>query len=117
MHYQQETIDAIRKIKDGTIAAQEAQLGAHNDEPLLVAMDAMLRHAKAYSAHFVTPIGEDGILGDAYGQAISGIRRLLDGSGGVAMERGMTGDSKDNGVIETLYWECCRVAGLDGDNL
>jgi hypothetical protein len=117
MRYQEETIQEIRKLTDGTIAARSAQLGAHNDEPLLVAMDAMLRYAKAYRRHFDSNVGDDGVLGPCFVDAIKGIRGLLNGDGAVAMEKDITTDSKDNGVIEALYWHCCEVAGLDGDKI
>lgn len=115
--YQNETIQEIRKLTDGTIAAHSAQLGAHENEPLLVCMDALLRYAKAYKRAYDTPIGNDNVLGHGYIKALVGVRILLDGMGAVAMERSISTDSKDNGVIEALYWECCKVAELDGDNL
>ena len=120
MKYQNETLAELSKlhrIAPRTVAEQSMNLGIANDEPLLVAMDAMLRYAKAYRKRFESGVGDDGVLGPCFADAINGVRGLLDGDGAVAMERNITTDSKDNGVIESLYWECCKVAGLDGDEI
>lgn len=107
----------IWNLKYGTVAFESMQLGLKENEPLLTAMDGMLRYAKAYRKHFDSPLGEDGVLGSEFAKVISGLRGLLNGDGAVAMERDITTDSKDNGVIEALYCECCKVAGIDGDNI
>lgn len=117
MKLQPETLAAIAKVPAGTIAAVSMNLGVHESEPLLTAMDAMIRYAKAYRKAYETPVGEDGVLGDYFAHAISGLRKLLNGNGAVAMERGYSTDSKDNGVIESMFWTACDIAGLDGDNL
>lgn len=111
------TIEAIEKLNPKTVAKLEAVLGAKEFEPLLVSMDAMLRYAKAHKAHYGSTLSDDGFLGPYYAQTISSLKELLNGQGGVAMERGMTGDSKDNGVIESLFWKCCEEAGFDGDKI
>ncbi len=115
MDLQPETRAEIRKLPHGTVSEASMRLGVANNEPLLVAMDAMLRYAKAYSTRNEALLGSDRFLSDPYFEAIKGIRALLNGDGAVAMERNITTDSKDNGVIESLYWHCCREAGIDGD--
>ncbi len=115
MRLQPETRLEISKLTPGTVSAQAMALGRVEQEPLLVAMDAMLRYAKAYSTRYESLLGGDGFLSDPYLEAIKGIRALLNGDGAVAMERNISTDSKDNGVIEALYWHCCREAGIDGD--
>src|SRR3970040_819289 len=117
MKYQKETLEEYHKITNGTMAQQSMRLGLAEAEPLLVAMDAMLRYAKAYKKAYDAKLFEDGVLGPEFGMAIAGIRGLLNGNGAVAMERNITTDSKDNGVIESLYWKCCEVGGFNGDNL
>lgn len=121
MKLQNETINEISKLSvvgaPRTIAEQAMRLGVANDEPLLICMDSMLRYAKAYRKRFEQSLADDYVLGPPFGKAIAGIRFLLNGNGAVAMERDVTTDSKDNGVIEALYWECCKVAGLNGDEL
>jgi len=118
MRLQKETRDEIARLPKGTMSEASMRLGLDNDEPLLVCMDALLRYAKAYrKAYPDYAIGGDGVLGSCFAGAIKGIRGLLDGDGAVAMERNITTDSKDNGVIEFLFWECCKVAGLDGDEI
>lgn len=112
---QPETLAEIAKLTPGTVAAASMQLGARAHEPLLEAMDAMLRYAKAYSKCYEALLGSDGFLSEPYFEVIKGLRTLLNGNGAVAMERNITTDSKDNGVIESLYWHCCREAGIDGN--
>jgi hypothetical protein len=114
---QSETVSALAKIPQGTVAARSARLGVYEGEPLLVMADALLSYAKAYRARFESPIGEDGVLGKPYCEALAGVRALLNGDGAVAMRRGITTDSKDNGSIESIYWAACEAAGVDGNNI
>jgi hypothetical protein len=115
--YQNETVQAYRKIKEGTVAQKEMELGLHNYEPLIVAMDSMLRYAKAFKKNYEGLISEDGVLGEYYLDIISGIRGLLNGQGAVAMEKDMSGDTKDNGAIEELFWKCMDVGGYEEKDL
>lgn len=113
---QPETLDELGKLTPNTVSHQSAWIGYNHGEPLLVAMDAMLRYAKAYATANESLIGGDGFASDPFKQAIQGIRALLNMDGGVAFERDRNTDSKDNGVIEALYWHACREAGIDGDD-
>lgn len=115
--FQAETAAALDKVPRGTVSYRAARLGVYEAEPLLIAMDAMIAYAKAYQARFEQPVFEDGVLGDHYAAIISGLRQLLNGDGAVAMRRGITTDSKDNGCIEQMFWDACRLAGIDGNNL
>lgn len=118
MKLQKETLIAIAKIPPRTVAAQSMALGVAENEPLLVAFDAMLGFAKAYESQFGDKLETDYVATPAYGKVISGLRSLLQFDGAVAMERGITTtDSKDNGALEAVYWECCKAAGIDGDDL
>ena len=110
-----ETKQEIDKLTPGTIAVESMRVGRIYDEPLLICMDGLLRYAKAYRKAYGAGVGEDGFLGPCFINAIKGIRGLLDGQGAVAMEYDLSTDSKDNGVIESLFWLCCKEAGLDGD--
>ena len=110
-----ETKQEIDKLTPGTIAAESMRVGRIHDEPLLICMDSLLRYAKAYRKAYAAPVGDDGFLGPCFADAIKGIRGLLNGQGAAAMEHDIFIDSKDNGVIEALYWICCKEAGLDGD--
>lgn len=114
---QPETIALLRSVPPRTVADESARLGVRDCEPLLIAMDSMIRYAKAYRIAQDSPVGEDGVLGPEFGNVIAGLRALLNGDGAVAMERGLTTDSKDNSMIESMYWTACKLAGLDGDNL
>ncbi len=110
---QSESIAELAKIPPGTVAEASARLGLNGAEPLLVAMDALMRYAKAYRTHFEAHLRDDDVLGSPWLQAVQGIHALLDGDGAVAMERDITTDSKDNGVIEGMYWHALRLGGFD----
>jgi hypothetical protein len=117
---QPETRNAIADLYEkaqGTVSAASMALGVRENEPLLVAFDAMIRYAKAHQKRFESPLGEDYVLGPEFGQVIAGLRALLNGDGAVAHEKDITTDSKDNGVLESLYWKACEIAGLDGNDL
>jgi hypothetical protein len=105
----------IAKLRPGTVAADDVLRGIAGHEPLLFAMDGMLRYARAYQKSYGRTVREDSLLGDYFRDVIRGIRGLLNGPGAVAMEQGIETDSKNNGVIESLYWLACKAAGLDGD--
>ena len=115
---QTETTAALEKLAvmaPGTVALAEMKLGVKHGEPLLVALDGMVRYAKAYAKRNGAPM--DAFLGKYFAQAIAGLRGLCNGDGAVAMEREISTDSKDNGTLESLYWTACAAAGMDGDNL
>jgi hypothetical protein len=109
---QPETNKAIDKVPVGTMAEQSMNLGLVGAEPLLLAMDGLLRYAKAYSRRFEGQLAEDYVLGPEWLAAAKGIRGLLNGDGAVAMERGITTDSKSNGVIEEMFWAALGIAGF-----
>jgi hypothetical protein len=50
-------------------------------------------------------------------QSLTGIRGLLNGDGAVAHERGLSGDSKDNGVCEAIFWDAMDAAGYTEEDL
>ena len=111
--YQEEVSIEFKKIAPETIAAQEARLGLQRYEPLLVAMDAMIRYARAYKKHYEGHLKDDYVLGPQFLRAIMGIRGLLNGQGGVALEMGISTDSKDNGMIEGLFWRAVEIGGFE----
>lgn len=115
--FQEETVAALNKVPHGTVSYRAARLGVYEAEPLLVTMDAMIAYAKAYQVRFEDPVGNDYVLGVSFNKIISGVRELLNGDGAVAMRRGITTDSKDNSCIEQMYWDACRLAGVDGNDL
>lgn len=114
---QKETLKQAEILDGKTMAHQSHYLGACNDEPLLFAMDGMLRYAKAYKQHFEGNLADDNVLGECWLDTVKGIRGLLDGDGAVAMERNITTDSKDNGVIEGVFWDALKVAGFTDTDL
>ncbi len=113
---QQESIKQSKVLKCNTIAYQSYKLGLVYKEPLLYAMDGMLRYAKAYKKHFENNLANDSVLGENWLSAVKGLRGLLNGNGVVAMEKDITTDSKDNGLIEGIFWDAIKVAGFtEGD--
>lgn len=114
---QPETRLALAKIPKGTVNEQSAILGINGGEPLLFAMDGLLRYAKAYEKRFGGKLASDGVLGDYWLDAIKGLKGLLNGDGVVALERGITTDSKDNGAIEDIFWAAIKAAGFSEEDL
>lgn len=109
---QLETLEACAKLNRKTVAAQSNMLGRDNQEPLLFSMDGALRYAKAYEKRFESKLCDDYVLGPAWLSWVKGLRALLNADGAVAMERGITTDSKDNGVIESIFWSAMSAAGF-----
>jgi len=107
---QRETLQAIASIPHGTIAEQSMTLGIELKEPLFYALDGMLRYAKAYQ-RIGDKLSNDYVLGPAFLSVVKGLRGLLDGDGAVAMERGITTDSKDNGTCESIFWSAIKASG------
>ena len=114
---QPETVSAMLKLKRGTVAESSNYLGLSNGEPLLIAMDGLLRYAKAYARQYEGELKDDCVLGPQWLEAAKAIRALLNGDGAVAMERGITTDSKDNGVIESVFWAAMGIAGFTEQDL
>lgn len=112
-----ELLHFAEQLEPGTIADQSHRLGIRHGEPLMVAMECLLRYAKAYREHQEQPLTDDGVLGPCWLNAVSGLRGLLNGDGAVAMERNITTDSKDNGVIESLFWAAMEEAGFEESDL
>ena len=116
VHFQSESVAAMDKVPAGTVASQSLCRGIVGAEPLLIAMDGLLRYAKAYEKRFEGKLAADYVLGDEWLAVAKGIRALLNGDGAVAMERGITTDSKDNGVVEEMFWAALSAAGYtEGD--
>lgn len=114
---QRETSDALAKVPAGTVSAQSSRLGVYEGEPLLVIADALLSYAKAYRARFECPINDDGVGAEAFANMVRGVKTFLDYDGGVAMRRGITTDSKDNGAMSDIIEAICAASGIDYQNL
>ena len=109
---QPETIRAAGALAPATVSADSHYLGQRHGEPLLVIMDGLLRYAKAYASRFDgAKLADDTVLGDAWLLAARSVRVLLNGDGAVAQELERTTDSKDNGVIESVFWTAIKTAG------
>lgn len=116
-HYSQSAITAAEKLTPGTVDEQSQQLGMIHAEPLLIALDALLQYAAVYRARYEAPLAQDNVLGVYWLDALKGIHGLLNGDGAVAMQRGITTDSKSNGVLEDIYWAAIEQAGFKQEDL
>ncbi len=110
---QRETLAAINKLDPKCVDMASMRLGINHGEPLLLAMDGLLRYAKAHHARYEGKLSEDHTLGPEWLKAIKAIHALLNGDGAAAMEKGITTDSKSNGVLEEIYWAAIHAAGFE----
>jgi hypothetical protein len=126
--FQTETLAALehlRTIAPGTVALRDAEAGFRMGEPLLIIADQCIRYAKAYRAEFERSIADDYVARPDFSGILSGFRALLNFDGAAKWEaranldtcpRNLT-DTKDNGMIESLYWTACEIAGIDGNDI
>lgn len=116
--YQTETLNQYHKLTKGTVSQIAHKQGLNNHEPLIIAMDAMLRYAKAHTKAYPDgKLADDGALGECWLDAVSGIRGLLDGNGAVAMIHHIDTDTKDNGCVESMFWAAMDIAGFKEEDL
>jgi hypothetical protein len=114
--YTAETIAHANKITHGVTSEHAHKTGMLEGEPLIVAMDCLLKYAETYRNRFDGPLAEDRVLGVHWLDALKGVRGLLNGNGQIAMHRDISTDSKDNGALEGVFWDAMRVAGFqEGD--
>lgn len=111
------TMQALGKVPHGTVNARSVALGLDSGEPLLIIADALLRYAKAYRRRFGGFVANDGVGGDAFRAMLRGVKVFLDFDGGVALERGLTTDSKDNAAMCDILQAACEAAGLEWEEL
>lgn len=112
-----ETIAEANKLTPGTVAERDHKNGMTAGEPLIVAMDCLLKYAEAHAVRFESPLAEDYVLGPAWLRSISALRELLNGNGSVANMKGMGTDSKDNGCVESVFWAAMRTAGYKEEDM
>jgi hypothetical protein len=115
MKYQPETIAAGMILTPGTVNAKAHSIGMTEGEPLIVIIDGLIRYAKAYEMRFGSKLGTDYVLGVAWLEMIKNVHALLDGDGAIGWERGISTDSKDNGVLSSLCMTALEVAGFTQD--
>lgn len=124
--FQHETLaalDHLRKTCPGTLAEQSAAAGFRMGEPYLLIMDQLIRIAKAYKAEFDRPMGEDYMARPEFAGMLSGVRGMLSFDGAALWEANANSttrksrDTKDNGMLESLYWTACEIAGIDGNDI
>lgn len=111
-HYGQSTIRAAQRLPERTMSEQAHRLGMERGEPLIVAMDALTKYASAYKQRFENGLSEDYVLGPLWLDSIKGLRGLLNGDGAIAMQQNISTDRKDNGAVESMFWEAMKIAGF-----
>lgn len=102
--YAPETLAEIAKTRKqcpGTQAAAALDHAQGFGQPLLVAMDALLRAAKDHTKRFEQKLAEDYVLGPPWLAAAKGVRALLNGDFGPI----------DNGTVEAIFWRALEIAG------
>lgn len=115
--YTAETITHANKLGHGSVQEHAHKYGMENGEPLLVAMDCLLKYAQVYRRRMDAPLASDGVLSPHWLDALKGLRGLLNGDGVVAMAKDITTDTKDNGCMEALFWDAMRAAGYEEKDL
>lgn len=113
--YSAETIAHANRIPVGVVNEHSHKTGMTEGEPIIVMMDCLLKYAETYRERFEVNLADDQCLGEWWLDAAKAVRRLLNGDGVVAMKRGITTDSKDNGAVEGMFWDAVRIAGFDAD--
>lgn len=116
-NYTPETVAATNKINPDVIEGASQRMGVNEGEPIIIMLDALLKYAKAYKALFEADLADDRALWDHWFDAIKGVRRLLNGDGAIAMQKGITTDSKSNGACEDVFWKALEAAGYKGKDL
>jgi len=111
--YQPETIACANKIEEGSVSQQSHAIGMLKGEPIIVAMDAMLRYVKAYEKRFDEKISTDYVFSGHVKDVIDGLAELLNGDGAVAWEMGRTTDSKDNVALYKMRDAVYEAAGFE----
>jgi len=119
MQYQEETIQAYRKLTEGTQAWHDHQQGLMWEEPCIVLIDSLLKYARAYRKRYGRALRDEAKLKEIWLKAAVNVRRLFEHRGAVATEWDITtrGDSKDNGCLEEVFWKAMEVAGLTEDDI
>lgn len=115
--YTVEAIAHANKLPAGTVSEQAHKYGMEQGEPLLIAMDALFKYADTYWMTFNSQLAQDHVLGPQWLDAVKGVRGLLNGNGQVAMAKDISTDTKDNGCIESLFWDALKVAGYEEKDL
>jgi len=110
--YTAESVNHANKLPAGTVSHRAHKMGMEQCEPLIVMLDSLLKYAHSYQTRFDSKLSEDYVLGPLWLQSAVGVRGLLNGDGQIAMEKGITTDSKDNGALEALFWDCMNAAGF-----
>lgn len=112
-----DTVLAAEKIPADTVSEQSHKLGMMHGEPLIMAMDCAMQYANSYHSAYGGRLKDDGVLGEHWLDWVKGLHGLLNGDGAVAMQRGITTDSKCNGAMEEMYWKALAAAGFKEEDL
>lgn len=102
----QKSYEAARKLTPGTVSHQKHNRGIRDGEPVIIAMDALLRYAIRHEQEFESKLADDSFLGEPWLDAIKGVRVLLNGSGHF-----------DGGACEDMFWAAMDAAGFSESDL
>lgn len=78
---------------------QAMLLGVKYNEPLLCILNDLLRYCKMHRKASEYPIGQDSYAHEYINDILNGVTGMLSCMGGVALERGIATDSKDNSIM------------------
>jgi hypothetical protein len=106
MKYSAQHAAAFAKITPGTVAHQTHRAGMLMEEPVTVAMDALLQYAERHEKWFGSKLSEDYFLGPEWLKAITGVRALLNGTG-----------QFDGGTLESVFWSAMDAAGYKEEDI
>lgn len=115
--YDPVTVAELHKLPAGTVSEADHRFGMEHCEPLIIAMDSLIRYAKAYRTAYFSKLADDGVLGNYWLDAAKSIRRLLNGNGAEAYTHRRGTDSKDNGAVESMFWAALGIAGFSEEDL
>lgn len=106
MEYSAQHEAAFAKLTPNTVAHVTHRRGMEREEPVTVAMDALLQYAERHEKRFESKLSDDYVLGPAWLKAITGIRELLNGEG-----------QFDGGTLESVFWSAMDAAGFKEEDI
>ena len=103
--------------RDTTYSTMEHRLGVEKLEPMYVIADNLIRWAKAHAKQNGALLGTDYYSKEGFVSIAYGVLHMASSQGVVALEKGLTRDSKDNSVLSHLINKACELAGIAYEEL
>lgn len=121
MNYQQETLTIFKQFEhlfnDNQSALSVHLLGKRMGEPFYVMADGLIRWAKAHEKYYGSPLGKDYYCRPLFIAIAYALTQAGSTIGVIALDKGITTDSKDNSVLFNLVMEACRIAEINSEEL